>query len=296
MFERLINYFITTMSNDTDNDEHASTSEIRQHSFYICSILIRQMCSSSSSSLSSKQSAPATATQTAYLTKLLDSCLKLHKKIIKHVSKTGDKPLRISSFYIDFVKSYVINSVKLSSLVAATSQADPAKLCKDMIKVFARLNKHQANSIEIDFSFVHQKGYDEADAMDVELDEGDELNKFDVSNNYLLRMLVTSFNTLNLDQFKLILEFMGSELTESATHHNYTTFLKMTELIKVASCDFELNESLKEEFFVFMQKFLVQLPTVYTHLKSSNNIEHMSVLLGYQSMIASSKYVSFQLL
>jgi hypothetical protein len=119
-----------------------------------------------------------------------------------HVKKNKDKTLKITSFYVDFVKSYVLNSVKLNYLVS--SQADPVKFCKDMIKLFSRFDK-QTNSVELDFSFVHRKSY-EPEAMDVNFDENAHSNKVDHSNNYLLRILVNSFNSLNIDQFKLILD------------------------------------------------------------------------------------------
>jgi hypothetical protein len=279
MFEKLVNYFITTTSSETENENEAtSDSEIKQHSFYICSILMRQMCSAATSTPSK--------TQLVYLEQLLDTCLKFHKKIMKHVKKNKDKARKISSFYVDFVKSYVFNSVKLNNLVS--TQADPVKFCKDMIKLFSRFDK-QANSLELDFSFVHQRNY-EADTMDVEFD--DSANKFDHSNNYMLKTLANMFNSLNIYQFKQILEYIGSELTESAAENDYNRLIKMTEIIEAISCNLELHDSLKEDLFVFMQKFLIQLPPVYSNMKLNNKIDEMITLLGHQSTIASSKYVS----
>ena len=144
LFERLITHFIATDNTEADAEED-NNYEIADHRFYICTILMRQICNSSST-----LSSAATSQHRVYLTSILSACLSIHKRTLRHVSK--EKSTKISSFYIDFLRSYIANSAMLSTAVhTTTGDIDSVKFAIDLIRIFSKLKAH--NSFELEFSF-----------------------------------------------------------------------------------------------------------------------------------------------
>ncbi len=287
LFEKLVNYFIDLKEKSYDAENDEASSSIMHHNFYICSILMRNICSKSFKKSENE------AKKLKYFKLLLDSCLKYHKKNIKTI-KNKPKTLKISSHYIDFLKSFIMNSNQLKLQIFNSEEnsveIDAGKYVKDLIRIFVKFRQN-SSQIEIDFT-------NNTNSLSIqnELESEINQNKFIFANNYLLRVIGYSINSLSIEQFKGLLIHIQNEIVESHSQGDYVLFMKQVELIKHFSCDVELSETtLKESFFEFMQKFLVQIPPVFMVLvqRSRNEevLNFLTTLLVYQSQIASSKYV-----
>lgn len=216
--EKLIDYFIN-LSMDRDSQTYEN------HSFYICSILMRHICSTNFKNLDNKK-VLNNEKKMEYFKLMLEFCLKKHKKYVKKVKKLDDYIL-LSSFYIEFLRSYILNSYKLVSY--HNFDVNPVKLCKQLLSLYLNFD---GKIIKLDLT-----------------------NETENKNTYLVKSIVSSINTLNVEEFKEILKSFESEINEN--FHSLIenkVLLKISELIRYACNELELNATLKPDFSEFLQK------------------------------------------
>lgn len=255
LFKRIISHFVKSHKEEDDQ------VEIDQYTFSIGSILVYQIGSSKSSFLE-------------YLKKLLESCLKHHKKIKKLVKRKDS--VSISSYYVEFLKSAIVNANNVNSLLEDEHKVDPVQLTKDLVLLFTNVDSLKLNLTGS--SMVQQK---------MMFDCGNEEAK--INQAYISRVLVSVFNSLDVNQFREVLDY---ELVKFGDDHSY---YQLAKLVKLLSSDFDLDARLKEECFMFIQKFLVQVPGVYASLMSNVADSKFISLLECHSAILSSKYVTLSI-
>lgn len=230
---------IATSESDTDS---IKLTLIHDHDFYISSILIKHLCSKNFTE-SSKSKSEHIIT---HMKALVESCVKIHKKRTKRLFKsvkndeTDQKvhKLKTSTFHIDFLKSYIYNTEKLNSLYGF--EIDSVKLIQQLFKIYLNYDN---NLKPID---------------------GEEENADVV---FLKRTFVFCLNSFTLENFKLILADIDSEFTDVYDSLNDNKILvKLSNMIKYISCDIDLNDKLKEEFSIYIQKVILAI-IKFTSLK-----------------------------
>ena len=236
---KLFNYFIE-LNNELEND-----SSVENHNFYLCSNLMRHL---SGTNAREEQ-------LIKYLNILLKYCLKNHKNKMKKIKKLNEEKMlvdgeneiqpdkiAINLFYVSFLKSYLVNSTKLSELIEDNSKiVDKFKIFKDLFKIYLNYNDKI-------FTF-------DRNQLISSQQQQDDLTST-TSNEYLLNLLVQSINCLSLDDFKKSMEMFDTELNDCFSNGDIKieNLIRLTNVFKFACSDFELNDQFKEDYSTFIQK------------------------------------------
>ena len=284
LFRRLIDYFID-LNNSFANEERKNSLE--NHNFCICSILMRRICSSQG--FNAENEAQDQSEQINYFNLLLNFCLKHHKSKVKEIKANSNGKITLSSFHVDFLKALIFYSSKLNGKY--DMKIDCVKYCEAFFSIYINFD---LSTFDFDLNYLSKFKLDNNE-------EEEELNESGLANQkeilaYLTRGLCVSINTLNVEQFKLALDSFESRMFENMkkndSQSNNNFLINLAHLVKYLSSDFELDEKLKPEFSVFIQKFLVQIHPICFSLISSSETACLGELLNAQYLICSSKYVS----
>ena len=257
---------------------------LENHNFYICSILMRRVCSSQGFSVTEVD---AQTDHINYFNLLLNICLKNHKSKMKELKKGASK-IRLSSFHVDFIKTLIFYAAKLNEKY--DMKIDSVKYCGHFFTLYIHFSK---SVFEFEFDYLNKFSLDNESS-------GDQIQALTQANEnemlaYMTRSICVSINTLSLEQFKSALESFEKKMLEhlrvDGDVRSKNCLLKLAQLVKYMCSEFELDDKLKPEFSTFIQKFLVQIHPIYFSLKCDNEIECLIDLLNAQYVICSSKYV-----
>ncbi|CAF0779004.1 unnamed protein product [Brachionus calyciflorus] len=225
--------------------------------FYVCSILIKNISSPRFKKDNSKDK------KLDYFKALYERCLKYNKKFMKELKnlRPENSVLEMSSFYVEFVHVLILHSRKLISY-------------------------HQMDVDRVEFAKLLFNLYLKYDNKQLKLTI---LNADEIVENTLIKIFVQSINSFDTDDFKRILSFLETEIQENLTNNNQI-LLKISEFLRFASNDLELNDQLKQDFGEYLQKFLIQTPPILFNLKINNQTDYLLSLLESHCGIISSKY------
>ena len=236
------------------NESEKSQNNLDNDNFCICSILMRRLCSPFEANDGDSTNKEDINDYINYFNSLINFCLKYHKNKVKEFKKLIESnemqqedqaaKLKLNTFYIDFIKTYVYYSSELNSKF--DMKIDSEKFCKQLFNYYISFNKKQ---FEFDLNFsnkyksLNNESNEDKDAL-----------------TYMRRILAVSINTLSVEQFKSMLDYFESKTLDSFKTNNDSEnvyFLtKLSYFIKFASSEFEIKEELKPEFAVFIQKVI----------------------------------------
>ena len=234
------------------NESEKSQNTIDNDNFCVCSILMRRLCSPFESNPEDSDSKENIDDYINYFNSLINFCLKYHKNKVKELKKLSESnvidqenqvsKLKLNTFYIDFIKTYVYYSSDLNSKY--DMKIDSEKLCKQLFNYYISFNKTQ---FEFDLNFSNK--YKSIN---------NESNEVKDVNAYMRRVVALSINTLSVEQFKSMLDYFESKTLDSFKNNNDSENIlcltKLSYLIKFASSEFEIKEELKAEFAGYIQK------------------------------------------
>ena len=284
LYKRLIDYFIE-LNSSFESEERKDSLE--NHNFYICSILMRRICSSQGFKTNENEAIEDQNEHVNYFNLLLNFCLKNHKLKVKELKKfsleTCPKKIKLSSFHMDFLKAFIFYSRQLNEKY--DMKIDSVKYCEQFFNFYVNLDQ---NVFEFDLDYTNTFKLDSKDDAERQLESKDQNEIL----AYMTRAICVSINILNTDQFKQALDSFEVKTFEHLKSNNKSCLIKFAQLVKYLCSDFELDDKLKPEFSAFVQKFLVQIHPIYFSLLSSNAIDCLIEILNAQYSICSSKYVS----
>lgn len=272
LLNAIISYFIKTNDSTTENSELQE-----KHNFYICSILIRRVCSPNLTKLNTEE-------QLEYFKLLFKYSMKYHKDKMKKIENLYEKII-INTFHIDFIKICVYYSASL--IEKHDLKLKPVKLCKQLVDLLTNLN----DKFEFEVNYYNQFKLNKiTDSNEVDLNEDEEnsLGSVERLKIVLIKTLGLSARKLDIDDFVSLLEYLETVASVGSTQ----TLIRLTEFIRFISCEIELNDELKAKLSEFIQKLLIQLQPFYISLKLNNQIDDIISLFNCQTSISASKYVN----
>jgi hypothetical protein len=230
-------YFIEANDLASENKEL-----LAKHNFYICSILIKRACSSN---LAQKN----TEGQLSYFKLLFKHCMKIHKEKMKNLKNSLDK-FMLTSFHIDFIKTCVYYSTCL--IEKHELKLKPLKLCKQIIELLTSLN----DNFKFETNYYNQLKLDKISDLNEPREEEDEYQLGDTEKLKLslIRTVSLAARKLNINDFGLLLDHLELVLTSDESLGSTQNLIRFAELIRYMCCEIELNEDLKANLSVFIQK------------------------------------------
>lgn len=241
LFNTILSYFIQT------NDSPVNVDLQEKHNFYICSILVRRVCSLNLAKQSTQE-------QLDYFKQIFKFSMKIHKDKMKRIESAESK-IKISAFHLDFLKTCVYYAAPLNK--SFELKIKPVKLCKNLLDLLVRANE----SYEFEINYYNQFKLNKLSDEDLNEDENaSDLNSFEKLKYDIIRSLSLSARKLSTEDFGELLDYLESVgiMNSSTTlDESIQTLIRLTQFIRYISCEIELNDNLKAKLSEFIQKVAI---------------------------------------
>lgn len=172
------------------------------------------------------------------LTKLLQKCHTIDKQY-KEKLKNHNSNFQVQCSYVEYLKSSMLFANQLKSLINIESNIFETSF-KRILDVYLHNNKVLDIIL---YPFAEKQEYND-----------------EIVRNYLIKSLTYAINSLNINEFKCVLNILDKRLANISLSSSLDlTFLKLIKILRNLSCEFELKNELREEFSYFIQKVIKNL-------------------------------------
>lgn len=202
--------------------------------FMLCSILSRQTRIATSKLNSSSLE---------YFKSVLDECQSRDKKYRKRIKKSAaNSELNFSNAYVDFLKSTMLYSESIKKVL---NDVDSDELFESALKSALTLYLARNESVRLEFNPCLVTSKNDEEEQDPAA--------------YLVRSITYALNNASIEHFKRALELLEQSMDKEMTQlgdpePNFDVFVRLANLFKTLSSDFELKHEFKDDYSKFLQK------------------------------------------